>query len=148
MVMMNYMFSSTLRKRFGVQTGFTMIELLVVVVIIAMLASLGVATYIRTQKTARDAFRRASVKSISDAMEQFYALNGTYSGGCTSGSLAAYLPTGMPTDPGGGAITCTITGGGSGFCAAATLEDPVAGNCNASCGAQTGGPVFCMKNLQ
>lgn len=138
------------RFPFHVTAGFTLVELLLVITIIGILAAFGATNFARTQRTARDTTRRTQVKAISDAMEQYYALHGSYANGCDSSSLATYLPGGMPTDPSGTAngLTCTVTGGGTGFCAAAVLENDDTGNCDSNCNPVVGGPVFCTKNLQ
>lgn len=49
--------------------GFTLVELLVVVSIIAVLAVIGITIFGSIQKNARDARRKADIDSISQAME-------------------------------------------------------------------------------
>ncbi len=49
--------------------GFTLIELMVVVSIIAFLAVIGVAAFSNAQKTARDGRRRADIEAIAAALE-------------------------------------------------------------------------------
>lgn len=58
--------------------AFTLIELLVVVSIIALLASIGAASLNSTRAKARDAKRRADVRSIALALELYYDANGQY----------------------------------------------------------------------
>lgn len=55
--------------------GFTLLELLVVIGIIAILVSLGVSSYSTAQKKARDAKRQSELKSFQNAMEQCYSVN-------------------------------------------------------------------------
>lgn len=51
------------------QKGFTLVELLVVITIIAILSVIGITIFTGVQKSARDAKRRGDVDSIAKAME-------------------------------------------------------------------------------
>lgn len=57
---------------FGESCGFTLVELLIVIALIAILMSLGIVVYFGQQKSARDAKRRADVEAIVIAFEQKY----------------------------------------------------------------------------
>lgn len=59
--------------------GFTLIELMVAISIIAVLATVGFTYYQKAQSTARDSKRIADSQEVSKALEQFKALNNTYS---------------------------------------------------------------------
>lgn len=52
--------------------GFTVIELMVVMVVMAILLTLGVAQFNGTQANARDAERRADIETISKGLESRY----------------------------------------------------------------------------
>lgn len=52
--------------------GFTLVELLVVISIIAILAVIAAAVFGNTQKKARDAKRQSDIEAISSAMESRY----------------------------------------------------------------------------
>lgn len=52
--------------------GFTLVELLIVVSIIAILAVIGLVIFGNFQKNARDARRKADINSIATAMESNY----------------------------------------------------------------------------
>lgn len=57
------------------QRGFTLVEILVVVSILGLLASLIFASYTRTQKTARDSERRNDLKQYQTALENYASNN-------------------------------------------------------------------------
>jgi len=58
--------------------GFTLIEMLVVVFIIALLASIILVSVNRARQDARDGKRRADLAAIKTAVELYYDRNGTY----------------------------------------------------------------------
>ncbi len=58
--------------------AFTLIELLVVISIIALLSSIGAASLNSTRAKARDAKRKADLKTIALALELYFDANGKY----------------------------------------------------------------------
>lgn len=58
--------------------GFTIVELLIVVVIIAILASITMVAYNGITKRANDAKRQADISNARKLVEAYYALNGSY----------------------------------------------------------------------
>lgn len=58
--------------------GFTLVELLVVVTIISLVATVGSAAYVRQLSRGRDQQRRADLQKIQLALEQYRAENGEY----------------------------------------------------------------------
>lgn len=55
--------------------AFTLLEMLIVIGIIAILVTLGFASYSTAQKKARDAKRQSDLKTAQQIMEQCYAVN-------------------------------------------------------------------------
>ncbi|MCL4375001.1 type II secretion system GspH family protein [Patescibacteria group bacterium] len=55
--------------------GFTLLEILVVIGIIAVLIGMGVASFSTAQKKARDAKRKADLQAVQKFMEQCYSIN-------------------------------------------------------------------------
>ena len=97
----------------GKQKGFTLLELLVVIGIIGLLASILVINLTSARRRARDTKRVADVRNLQTANEDYYGKNGKYP------SIIADLVTGTqvpvwPLDPLAPAGTaCT---GNSDFC--------------------------------
>ncbi len=58
--------------------GFTLVEVLIVIGVIAVLAGITVIAYNGTQERARDAKRKTDIASIAKAMELYYDDNGRY----------------------------------------------------------------------
>lgn len=58
--------------------GFTLVELMVVITIIAILSVVGVTVFSSAQKNARDGRRRAEIQAIANALETNKTPNGTY----------------------------------------------------------------------
>lgn len=65
----------TLRKQ---QSGFTIVELLIVIVVIGILAGLVITTFTGIQQKARDTERQTDIKAIHGQVEAYYAQNGKY----------------------------------------------------------------------
>jgi len=75
--------------------GFTLIELMLVMIIMGVLAAIGVTAFISSQVKGRDSARKGNLKAISQALELYYNDKGAYpvaSSGyikaCMSGGVA------------------------------------------------------------
>ena len=92
-------------------SGFTIIELLVVIVVIGILASITAVTFRGVQQRARDAQRRSDLTIIAKALEYYKIDNGSYPGSpgwCTqisnpahpdvANAISTYTGT-LPKDP-------------------------------------------------
>ena len=64
-----------------IKKGFTLIEMLVVVAIIGVLASIIVPNFLSSQARARDAQRKSDLTQIGRALELYYQDYGTYPNG-------------------------------------------------------------------
>lgn len=58
--------------------GFTIVELLIVIVVIGILAALVVTTFTGIQQRARDTERETDIKAIHGQVEAYYAQQGKY----------------------------------------------------------------------
>ena len=61
-----------------VSHGFTIVELLIVIVVIGILAAISIVAYNGIAAKARDAQREQDVKTIAKALEMYYTDNGYY----------------------------------------------------------------------
>lgn len=62
------------------QKGFTIVELLIVIVVIAILAAISIVAYTGVQENARNTQRAADAKTVADAINAYYAQNSTWPG--------------------------------------------------------------------
>lgn len=72
------------------QLGFTLLELLMVITIAAIITGLTLNIYPNIQKRIRDGQRKAHLKLIASALEQYYQKYGQYppgNGGANRGIL-------------------------------------------------------------
>lgn len=60
------------------RNGFTLVELLITISIIATLSAIGTITYTQVWKNGRDAKRQSDLKQIQSALEQYRADQGFY----------------------------------------------------------------------
>src|SRR5437762_10625508 len=81
-----------MREKFGpslnlglprVSLGFTMIELLIAIAIMAILATTGFTVYTTSLAKSRDAQRRGSLSQMTRALESYALDNGGYPGSCS-----------------------------------------------------------------
>jgi general secretion pathway protein G len=92
-------------KKFN-KKGFTLVELMIVITVIAILATIAVVSFTRVQKQARDTKRRAEIKSLQIALQAYYTEKTSYPVSATSvvasTALAVLAPTyisNLPTGP-------------------------------------------------
>lgn len=68
----------SLKKRNLNNKGFTIVELLIVIVVIGILALLVITTYSGIQAKARNAKRQTDLQSLQTQLEAFFSQNGYY----------------------------------------------------------------------
>lgn len=89
------------------QQGFTIVELLIVIVVIGILAALVITTFTGIQQKARNTERTTDIKALHGQIEAYYAQNGFYPelADVTTANLKG-LDAGALTDPknGGGLL--------------------------------------------
>lgn len=90
------------------QQGFTIVELLIVIVVIGILAALVITTFTGIQQKARNTERETDIKALHSQIEAYYAQEGFYPqlSDVTTANLKG-LDGDALVDPGGGALAAT-----------------------------------------
>ena len=128
------------------KSGFSLLEILVVMAILGILAVAGIGTYFSSVGRSRDGRRKADLSTIQKALESYYNDSGNYPADINQSTLCdpvdpvkCYISV-VPTDPKGTPYTYSTDAAGTYFKLYATLErnDDTGGN--VVC---TGTPVVC-----
>ena len=118
-----------MRKYLKGQQGFTLIELMVVVLIIGILVAIAIPVFQSTQRTAKERACKASIRTMEGAIQQFNAESIEFNSGAaltglgqlvstyyTGGTYGPWLKA-VPTCPSagtysvsGGTVSCTVHG--------------------------------------
>lgn len=77
------------KNNFRLNKGFTLVELLVVISIIGILASIGLVAFRSAQFRSRDAQRKSNLKELGSALELFYSDYGKYPSAGADGTIQA-----------------------------------------------------------
>lgn len=119
--------------------GFTLIELMVVISIIAILSIIGIALYTNVQKNARDARRKADIDAIANALEVNYSDSG---GKYTALATSQFSSGTFPKDPMDAATTCLDS-----YCGYCGISDSTTGAACSASNISTTVPVSATAGL-
>ncbi len=132
----------SLKKR---QSGFTIVELLIVIVVIGILATLVIVTFTGIQQKARNSQRQTDINAVDSHVESFYAQWGFYPGlaDLQNATFVSKYMKGLDpdalADPKGTTKTITGTATADQYGYAAVKDDGSA--CTPAAMATTGDPV-------
>lgn len=129
--------------------GFTLLELLVVIGIIAVLVSLATVAYSSAQRKSRDSRRQADMKAIQSALEVYYSEN-NYVYPTTCSDAGGNIRGSWPADPVNVApLVYNESCSAVSYYGCAKLEVGGKGNSSAEGPPVWGaGDYYCVSNLQ
>lgn len=139
--------------------GFTLIELIVVVAIIAVLSTIGLASFQSASRSARDGKRKGDINQVRAALELYRSQTNTYPVFTTANNTsynsmtaalsgAGYLSSPLPVDPKNVSPNQYIyssSATGATYCLCGSLENGGGTFTNATCTAGAGN-YYCVTN--
>jgi len=143
-----------------INAGFTLLELLVAIGIIAVLVAIGTSSYSIAQKKSRDSKVRTDIKDIQNSLEAYYSTEGNYAYAADLETISGYFSQGsVPTHPKGGdyAYNYTLSTDSATYCLCGDLEmvntgnatdDGTAGSGVCTFATGEGADYYCVNNLQ
>jgi prepilin-type N-terminal cleavage/methylation domain-containing protein len=99
------------------EDGFTLVELLVVLVVIAILLAIATGFHASARERAGDATAKTNLRVAVPAVEAYHADHGTYAGMTLAGLQAAYSPGVQGIE--------VLSAGGSSYCVRAVAAGRV-----------------------
>jgi general secretion pathway protein G len=90
--------SALLRARLAATRGFTLMEMLIVMALIVLLATVGLVSYKSAMQRGREAVLKEDLFRMRDAIDQYYVDKGKYPADLSELVSSGYL-RGVPVDP-------------------------------------------------
>lgn len=136
------------------KTGFTLVELLISISIIAILTVIASINFSKAQKTGRDSRRQNDMKTIQNAAEQYYLLNNSsYPSNISmpwTGPGGQNILQTFPVDPKTNVAYSPVSINSTGYCFCAGMENEKGNSSGFNCNdlSKTNGIFFCVMNQQ
>jgi prepilin-type N-terminal cleavage/methylation domain-containing protein len=96
-------------KQLRKESGFTIIELLIVIAIIGILATLVLTNFQGAQAKGRDTVRKNDINSLYQKLEEYYNENGSYPDSVLTAAQFPGIDAGALLDASGNSIQGTFT---------------------------------------
>jgi type IV pilus assembly protein PilA len=96
------------RDRLDAETGFTLIEVLIVIVIIGILAGIALAVFTTQKDKASDADAKSNASGLASAMKVCYLETADFNDCDGSGATDKLGQTGLPMGPGAGEVSASV----------------------------------------
>jgi general secretion pathway protein G len=118
------------RKIFRSEKGFTLVELMIVIIILAVLTGIAVPSYMALRNRARESATESEMKNIATALELFqadnekYPLDTNYPAGLTA--APGYMDT-VPANDSWGTAYAYVSADGSTYTLTSNGADGLAG---------------------
>lgn len=104
------------------QRGFTLIELMIVVVVMTVLLAIAIPSYQENVRRSRRVEAQVALVSVQQAMERFFTLNNTYTGASLTGANPIF-PANVPSSgPANYVLSLAIVAAGNNYTITATRQ--------------------------
>lgn len=87
------------RNLYRKEKGFTLVELMIVIIILAILTGIAIPSYMVLRDRARTSAAQSELKNVATALEVYNADNEAYPDGADYATMAGQLETGGYMDP-------------------------------------------------
>jgi general secretion pathway protein G len=129
------------------QKGFTLLELLIVIVIIGILALLIIPNITSAPKKARDTKRKTDITTVRKGLEEYFVNNNVYPNALTDLTTgSAPIVKTLPTDPknsGAYVYAYAVANSNTTYTLGACLENDQDNGANTGAGSAAGAPTGC-----